>query len=81
MLIASVSDTHSRHATVECVVALLQQRGVELVLHCGDIEDAATVQLFRELPTHIVFGNCDYERDALRAAMTAAASISAAPMR
>ena len=71
MLIAIVSDTHSRYATVDRVVETLGQQRVELVLHCGDIEDAATVQRFRGLPTHFVFGNCDTERDELRQEMTA----------
>jgi putative phosphoesterase len=50
-------------------VDLLRRRGVELVLHCGDIEDAATVRLFEGLPAHFVFGNCDSDRDGLRRAM------------
>ena len=69
MLIGIISDTHSRHATVETVVKLLRQRGVYCVLHCGDIEDADTVWLFEDLTTHFVFGNCDTERASLRQAM------------
>lgn len=69
MKIGIVSDTHSRYATVAKALALLRERGVEMVLHCGDIEDPATVQLFEGLPTHFVFGNCDTERDALRRAI------------
>lgn len=69
MKIGIVSDTHSRYATVEKALALLRERGVEMVLHCGDIEDAATVQLFQGLPTHFVFGNCDTDRDELRQAI------------
>jgi putative phosphoesterase len=41
---------------------LLRERGVGCVLHCGDIDDAATVWLFAGLPTHFVFGNCDTDR-------------------
>jgi putative phosphoesterase len=69
MRIGIVSDTHSRHATVETVVKLLRQRGVYCVLHCGDIEDAETVWLFEDLTTHFVFGNCDTERASLRQAI------------
>jgi putative phosphoesterase len=69
MLIGIVSDTHSRYHTVEKTLRLLQQRHVDCVLHCGDIEDSATVQLFEEIPTHFVFGNCDTDRDDLRQAM------------
>jgi putative phosphoesterase len=69
MRIGIVSDTHSRHGTVEKVVKVLRQRGVYCVLHCGDIEDAETVWLFENLTTHFVFGNCDTERASLRQAI------------
>lgn len=69
MKIAIISDTHSRYATVAQTLDLLHDRGAELVLHCGDIEDVATVHLFEGLPVHFVFGNCDTDRDALRQAM------------
>lgn len=59
MKIAILSDTHSRYHTVEKAVALLQQRNVNFVLHCGDIEDADTVWLFHGFTAHFVLGNCD----------------------
>src|SRR2546423_12751857 len=71
MRIGIVSDTHSRYRTVEVALALLRQRGVTTVLHCGDIEDAAVVEQFRGLDVHFVFGNCDTERADLRTAMAA----------
>ena len=46
MKIAILSDTHSRIGTVEAALALIAAHGVELILHCGDIEDADTVRLF-----------------------------------
>ena len=68
MRIAILSDTHSRHATVETALKMIEERGVELILHCGDIEDADTVWLFPG-NTHFVFGNCDSERTSLRQAI------------
>jgi putative phosphoesterase len=68
MRIAILSDTHSRHATVETVLKRIDELGVELILHCGDIEDADTVWLFPG-NTHFVFGNCDSERTSLRQAI------------
>jgi putative phosphoesterase len=59
MRIGILSDTHDQEASVRTALELLRQRGVELVLHCGDIESPATVQLFRGLPTHFVWGNWD----------------------
>jgi putative phosphoesterase len=72
MKIAVLSDTHSRHATVHRALEIVRGRGVETVLHCGDIEDPETVELFRGFSAHFVFGNCDGDRDGLRTAMKAA---------
>jgi putative phosphoesterase len=69
MKIGIVSDTHNRYATVTTALDLLRERGVNLVLHCGDIEDKATVRLFQGLDTHFVFGNCDTDRSELTRAM------------
>src|SRR5262245_18277270 len=69
MKIAIISDTHSRHELVEKALKELDPFGVELILHCGDIDDAETVWLFPP-NTHFVFGNCDkYELTSLRQAM------------
>jgi hypothetical protein len=69
MLLGIVSDTHNRYRTVTNALALLRQRGVEWILHCGDIEDPTTVRLFKGFTTHFVFGNCDTDQEALREAM------------
>jgi putative phosphoesterase len=68
MRIAILSDTHSRGDTVRAALALLEGRGAELLLHCGDIEDADTVWLFPP-NTHFVYGNCDGDRDGIREAV------------
>lgn len=68
MRIAVLSDTHSRYSTVEAALALIEERQIDLILHCGDIDDAETVWLFPG-NTHFVFGNCDIDRAALRQAM------------
>ena len=72
MKIAILSDTHCRYPTVARALALVRERGIDTVLHCGDIEDATTVDMFRGLTAHFVFGNCDADRAALAAAMLAA---------
>jgi putative phosphoesterase len=64
MRIAVLSDTHSRYATVEAALDLIKAERVDLILHCGDIDDADTVWLFPP-NTHFVFGNCDHDRTAL----------------
>jgi putative phosphoesterase len=69
MQIGIISDTHSRYATVESALALLQARKVNYLIHCGDIEDAETVWLFQGFTVHFTFGNCDHERTELRQAI------------
>lgn len=68
MHIAIVSDTHSRTATIERALDMIRERGIELILHCGDIEDDDAVRLF-PAHTHFVFGNCDHDRDGIRTAV------------
>lgn len=70
MKIAVVSDTHGRIETVQAALRLIAPRQVELIIHCGDIDDADTVALFPK-NTHFVFGNCDNERAGIRAAVAA----------
>jgi putative phosphoesterase len=69
MQIGVVSDTHGNHGAVEQVVRILVQRGISVVLHCGDIEDAPTVKLFENFTTHFVLGNCDLDVAGLRRAI------------
>jgi putative phosphoesterase len=69
MRVGILSDTHSRHQIVQKALDLLKQQNIDLVLHCGDIEDIETVQLFRGFTTHFVFGNCDCDKPALRQAI------------
>lgn len=67
-MIAILSDTHSRYATVEKALTIIAEHSVDSIIHCGDIEDAETVWLFPP-NTHFVFGNCDSERTSLRQAI------------
>jgi putative phosphoesterase len=59
MLVGVVSDTHDRTTSVKTAVALLRERKVEIVLHCGDIESVETVRLFADFRMHFVLGNWD----------------------
>jgi putative phosphoesterase len=54
-----MSDTHDRSASVKAAVALLRQRDVRLLFHCGDIETIQTVRLFADFEAHYVLGNWD----------------------
>lgn len=72
MRIGVVSDTHGHTANTRDSIRMLESLDVETVLHCGDIGTPEIVELFSAWPTHFVFGNCDGNRDALRAAIIAA---------
>lgn len=69
MQIGILSDTHSKYATVETALSMLQQRNVNFLIHCGDIADSETVWLFQGFTTHFVFGNCDTESFSLQQAI------------
>jgi putative phosphoesterase len=71
MKVAIVSDSHGRREAVLAALAEVRARQVDTVIHCGDIGDAATVELFNGLHAHFVHGNCDTDRAALRAAAEA----------
>ncbi len=78
MRIAVISDTHNRAGSVQNALQTMAERQVELIIHCGDIQDGATVRLF-PAHTHFVFGNCDYDRaDIERAAADIGASLHGA---
>jgi putative phosphoesterase len=69
MRIGIVSDTHGNRPMVNLALAELRDRGIATILHCGDIDDPQTVELFRGFTTHFVFGNCDGDKTALREAI------------
>jgi len=69
MKIGILSDSHGRVGTVREALTELRSRGIDTVLHCGDIDDEPTIRLFAGLKAHFVFGNCDTDRDELRQVM------------
>jgi uncharacterized protein len=72
MLLGVVSDTHGHIAHTGRAVRMLQSLNVEQVLHCGDIGSSDIVAMFSAWPTHFVFGNVDYDREALRTGIKSA---------
>jgi len=68
MRIAVISDTHSRVVSVVNALDIIAARNVDVILHCGDIQDGATVRLFPR-HTHFVYGNCDYDRAEIQQAV------------
>ena len=56
---------------MEAALSEFRARGIDLLIHCGDIDDATTVQSFTGWNTHFVFGNCDGDRAGIRRAIAA----------
>jgi putative phosphoesterase len=69
MKIGVLSDSHGAVGTVQQALSEFQARGVELIIHCGDIDDASTVRAFAGWNCHFVFGNCDADRAGIRRAV------------
>jgi uncharacterized protein len=69
MRIGIVSDSHGNTAMVLQALDLLRERGIQTILHCGDLDDASIVYLFEGFTTYFVFGNCDHDRSGIRRAI------------
>jgi putative phosphoesterase len=68
MLFGVVSDSHDRLPAIDRALALFRERGVEAVVHPGDIISpfAAKRLLAWAGPLHVVYGNNDGERAGLK---------------
>jgi len=69
MKIGVLSDTHGCIDAVDRALSEFASRHVEMLIHCGDIDDAATVKSFARWDVHFVYGNCDADRLAIRRAI------------
>ena len=61
MRIGILSDSHGRTDTTARAVALLRERGAELLLHLGDIGDEHVIDELIGHNARLVFGNCDWD--------------------
>ncbi len=69
MLVGVISDTHDRLPSIDHALALFQERGVEAVIHPGDLiaPFAARRLLSYSGPLFVTYGNNDGERRGLKA--------------
>ncbi len=58
-MIGIVSDTHGNTDNAAEALDLLRDRGVETVIHCGDIGGVSVVELFAGFDAWFVLGNVD----------------------
>jgi hypothetical protein len=65
MRIGILSDTHGRLPTAKAAMELLVAAGCEMFIHCGDVGSRDILDLLAGLNSSFVFGNTDYDRDAL----------------
>lgn len=63
--IGIISDTHEDVRMIRKAVSCMLTRKPHYVIHCGDIISPPVLELFRELPMRLVFGNNDGERSGL----------------
>lgn len=71
MRIGIISDTHDQVARTRAAVHRLADSGARALIHCGDITIPDVVYELAPLPSHFVFGNCDFDLAELRAAIEA----------
>ena len=69
MKIGIVADTHDNLSAVHTIVNEFERRGVEVILHCGDVIAPPIIPAFDGFEFHLVFGNNDGETDGLRRAI------------
>ena len=76
MKIGILSDTHDQVDRTSKAVALLVEAGAEVLVHCGDITNRAIVHECSGLPSYFVFGNNDYDHNALGRAIREVNAVS-----
>jgi len=66
MLIGLISDSHGHADRVTQAMELLTSRGVECIIHLGDIGGKDVLDAMQGHEVRIVFGNCDWEERELQ---------------
>lgn len=69
VLIGVLSDSHGRLDRLAEAAQAFSSRGVERLIHCGDITTVEAIEALKDFEVHWVFGNCDWNEEPLRAEM------------
>ena len=65
MRIGILADSHGRVTVTAQAVRTLLDAGAEMLIHLGDVEREQVIEELAGHNAHIVFGNCDWNTDAL----------------
>jgi len=68
MLVGVLADTHDRLPLIDAALKIFDGRGVDAVIHAGDIVAPFAAQRLKQCkgPLHVVYGNNDGERAGLK---------------
>jgi uncharacterized protein len=66
VIVGILSDTHDRPHAMMQGVRVLQQRGAEFIIHCGDVGSPALLDHLAGVPSAFVWGNTDWDRLSLQ---------------
>ncbi|HRX86443.1 MAG TPA: metallophosphoesterase family protein [Phycisphaerae bacterium] len=67
MILGLLSDSHGRADRVRQALALLDERGAQTFIHCGDIGGVDVFEEFVGRDLRFVWGNCDVPTQAVNA--------------
>ncbi|MCX7680160.1 MAG: metallophosphatase family protein [Spirochaetes bacterium] len=67
MKIGLIADTHNNLAMTMKAVEIFKEKGVELVIHAGDLTSPRIMELFRYFPCVFVLGNSDIDVEMINA--------------
>ncbi len=59
MKIGIIADTHDKIEITRAAIQDLKAHGVVALFHCGDLLGLGVLELCRDLPSYVVFGNND----------------------
>lgn len=65
MLIGLISDTHNQADRTTQAFNILEKKGIEALIHCGDLTRSSIAQLLisKSFPSYFVYGNNDDPRE------------------
>lgn len=69
MKLGVMSDTHNNESNTRQALEIMRERGVDRIIHCGDITGPKIVELFHGWRVDFLQGNIDRDLDSLRGAV------------